>query len=87
MMDTNEVLSNGDMPDQVVSVDYLKEKGYNHAVAEALAGREISYRRLNWMSPDEVFTEFLEWNGIIGFTGMIRDGLDNCRNMEGEDIL
>ena len=78
------LMSNGDYADQVVSDFWLVEKGFNHAVAEALVGREKTYNWLRYATPDEIFTEFLEWNGIIGFTGMIRDGLDNIRNMECE---
>jgi hypothetical protein len=65
-----------------VSKETLVAAGYNHDVAEALEGRELTYAILACRSPDEVFAEYLEWNGIIGYTDYIRDALDNIRNVE-----
>ena len=55
-------------------------KGFNNSVAEALEGRGITEAKLSHMSEDDIFREFLEWNGVIGFATMIRNGLDNIRN-------
>lgn len=79
---TVQTMSNGDMDNQVVSYDWLIEQGFNHFVAEALVGRELTYRSLSWTTGHELFEHVLEWNGIIGYSSTIRDALDNIRNME-----
>lgn len=60
----------------------LVEAGWNYWVADALAENGHTVESAKQLSTDEVFELFLNWNGIIGYTGMIRDALDNIRNME-----
>lgn len=78
------LMSNGDYADQVVSEAWLVEKGYSAQIAEAIVGREKDYNWFRYATPEEVFTEFLEWNGIIGYATMILNAVDNTRDMAGE---
>lgn len=71
-----------DTPYEPVDEDTLVNLGYNAWVAEGLAGRELTYNRLQHSSVDELFDEVLSWHGILGFSGSIRDALDNLRNQE-----
>lgn len=61
----------------------LIQRGFNREVATALAARGITPVRAEGLSYKELFNEYLEWNGIHGFTTSIIEALDNCRNMEG----
>lgn len=63
--------------------DELVAKGYNSDVADALVNRERTLEWVKLSSPREIFEEFLEWNGIIGYAGGIMSALDNIRQMEG----
>lgn len=64
------------------TIEEFKAEGWNHNVAEALHENDHTVESAKLLSTNEVFELFLEWNGIIGFSEMIRDALDNCRNME-----
>jgi hypothetical protein len=61
----------------------LIARGFNASVAEALYERGVSIEEIEFSTPDELFCHFLEWNGIIGYSTLIRDALDNIRNVEG----
>jgi hypothetical protein len=69
----------------VMTVDEAKGAfmalGYNHHVAEALAERKVDPNDLRYMDERDVMEHFLEWNGIIGYTGRIMDAVDNIRNV------
>lgn len=56
--------------------------GFNPWVAEALEGRELSESDVRCMTDFEQLEHVFEWHGFIGFTRLIIDAVDNCRNME-----
>jgi hypothetical protein len=64
------------------TIEEFRAAGWNYSIAEALHENDHTVESAKLLSTDEVFELFLEWNGIIGFSGVIRDALDNCRNME-----
>ena len=64
----------------------LVATGWNSDMAEALFERAVSGERASMMSAREAFEHFLEWNGILGYTGMFINALDNCRNMEARSV-
>ena len=68
-------------PNATVEEGVLVERGFYPAVAEALAERGVTYGMLTHLSIDEIFDHYLEWNGIIGYAGQIRDALDNICKM------
>lgn len=60
----------------------LIQRGFNRPVATALAGRGITPGRAEGMTTEELFNEYLSWEGIQGYTRSIMNALDNIRNME-----
>lgn len=60
----------------------LESLGWNSWVAEALAEQDKTPADLDFMSVREILDEVLKWNGVIGYTDMLIDALDNIRNME-----
>ena len=68
--------------DVVVNHGDLVEAGYRPSVAAALVGRGVSVGELPYLTTEELFDHWLEWNGIIGWTRAITAALDNLRNME-----
>ena len=65
------------------TIEDFKAAGWNHAMAEALEGQERTLAEVESMTEEEVFDAFLEWNGIIGYTGMIIEAVSNCNMMKG----
>ena len=60
----------------------LVDAGWNTDMAEALDGNNHTAETAKHLSTEEVFGIFLLWNGIIGYTSMITNAIDNCRNQE-----
>lgn len=51
-------------------LEFINE-GYPSKLATALEGREITLDNANAMQPQELLNEYLEWNGIIGYSHSI----------------
>jgi hypothetical protein len=54
--------------------------GFNYHVAEALVQRGVGETESLNLSKDTILNHFLEWNGIIGYTDMIRDAVFNIQS-------
>jgi len=51
----------------------------NPQVYSAIVSRGIPPSEFQTLSEEELLQAFLEWHGIIGYTYMIMDALDNIR--------
>jgi hypothetical protein len=57
----------------------LIEAGYIPPVAEALSENGIGHKMALLMTRREILDVYLTWNGILGYTDVILDVVDNPR--------
>lgn len=69
------------MMDPQTAERLLRQRGFSQEVAEALAERGITPNRAEGMTTEELFDEFLAWEGIQGYARTIIRVLDNIRSM------
>lgn len=68
--------------DKVVDYERLRDEDFNHDLAEALVGREKTWCWLRFASHQEVMDEFLQWNGIHGYTNMIMSAIQSLHTVD-----
>lgn len=57
----------------------MKIENISSNVMDALRKRHLSDEEIQAMTPEELFTEYCEWNGMMGWSRFFIDALDNLR--------
>jgi len=57
-------------------------------IVNALRGREHTDDEISEMEPEDMFDEFCEWHGLVGYGETLRETWDVCRELgSGEKLF